>query len=262
MKVITVISAKGGVGKTTLAANLASVMATQQQRVLAIDLDPSNTLRLHFGVSLNNIAGLSHAALANTSWQGATIAGSGHVTVLPFGTLGEDDQKRFERHIRHDSMWLARGLETLQLFSSDIVIIDTPPGSSIYTRTSISIANFLLDVICANAASYVSIPNTQSMISEYALPRNDFMGVGHVVNQVDQSRRLNKDVLSVLRHTLGPQLFPMVIHLDEGVNEALACNTTLMHYDPACQAATDLRSCGKWLLHLLDEGMHAHRGAE
>jgi ATPases involved in chromosome partitioning len=42
MKVIAVVSAKGGVGKTTLAANLASVLATSGRRVIALDLDPQN----------------------------------------------------------------------------------------------------------------------------------------------------------------------------------------------------------------------------
>ena len=46
MKVITVVSAKGGVGKTTLAANLASVLAARGRRVIALDLDPQNALRL------------------------------------------------------------------------------------------------------------------------------------------------------------------------------------------------------------------------
>ncbi len=61
MKVVTVVAAKGGVGKTTLAANLASVVAASGRRVLAVDLDPQHALRLHFGIPLNTIDGLSSA---------------------------------------------------------------------------------------------------------------------------------------------------------------------------------------------------------
>ena len=85
------------------------------------------------------------------------------------------------------------------------------------------------------------------MIEAYATPRADFGGAGYVVNQVDQSRQLTKDVLKVLRHMLGDKLFPGVIHLDEGVSESLACDTTLIHYDPLSQAAADFRACGEWL---------------
>jgi chromosome partitioning protein len=59
---------------------------------------------------------------------------------------------------------------------------------------------------------------------------------------------LSKDVLKVLRNMLGPKVFPGVIHQDEGVSESLACDTTLIHYDPLSQAAADLRACGEWLL--------------
>ena len=88
----------------------------------------------------------------------------------------------------------------------------------------------------------------ERMIENYAAPRQDFGGQGYVVNQVDQSRQLSKDVLKVLRNMLGPKVFPGVIHQDEGVSESLACDTTLIHYDPLSQAAADLRACGEWLL--------------
>ena len=43
-----------------------------------------------------------------------------------------------------------------------------------------------------------------------------------------------------------------MIHQDEGVSESLACDTTLIHYDPLSQAAADLRACGDWLLSAID----------
>ncbi|MGV7246661.1 cellulose synthase operon protein YhjQ/BcsQ, partial [Caballeronia sp. M23-90] len=86
----------------------------------------------------------------------------------------------------------------------------------------------------------------------YATPRANFAGTGYVVNQVDQTRQLTKDVLKVLRNMLGGKMFSGVIHLDEGVSESLACDTTLIHYDPLSQAAADLRACGEWLLNSVD----------
>ena len=104
----------------------------------------------------------------------------------------------------------------------------------------------------ADAASYAAIPQMERLIDTYAAPRAEFGGVGYVVNQIDQSRQLTKDVLKVLRQMLGEKLFPGVIHLDEGVSEALACDTTLIHYDPLSQAAADFRACGTWLMAAVD----------
>lgn len=49
MTVIAVISPKGGVGKTTVAVNLASAMAENGRVVRLVDMDPQNALRLHLG---------------------------------------------------------------------------------------------------------------------------------------------------------------------------------------------------------------------
>ena len=48
MKVVSVINYKGGVGKTTLTANLGAYAASQGKRVLMIDLDPQASLTFSF----------------------------------------------------------------------------------------------------------------------------------------------------------------------------------------------------------------------
>ena len=48
MKVVSVINYKGGVGKTTVTANLASEMANRGKRVLIIDLDPQTNLTFSY----------------------------------------------------------------------------------------------------------------------------------------------------------------------------------------------------------------------
>jgi chromosome partitioning protein len=44
MRIVSVINYKGGVGKTTMTANLAAELAWRGQRVLMIDLDPQASL--------------------------------------------------------------------------------------------------------------------------------------------------------------------------------------------------------------------------
>lgn len=49
-KIISVISCKGGVGKTTSAVNISSYIQTQGKRVCTVDLDYQHNLSKHFGV--------------------------------------------------------------------------------------------------------------------------------------------------------------------------------------------------------------------
>ena len=48
MKVVSVINYKGGVGKTTITANLASEMVQRGKKVLVIDLDPQTNLTFSY----------------------------------------------------------------------------------------------------------------------------------------------------------------------------------------------------------------------
>ncbi|WP_175782435.1 cellulose biosynthesis protein BcsQ [Burkholderia anthina] len=250
MKIVAIASAKGGVGKTTLAANLASAIAAMgRRRVVVVDFDPQNALRLHLDVPPDTTDGLADAALNARRWP--SVAADG-MTIVPFGVLSEADQRRFERQLDRDPSWLAQELALLGLGDDDIVLVDTPAGTSVYMRAALTAAHFVLKVVLADAASYASIPQMRRMIDAYATRRADFVGEGYVVNQVDPSCELGRDVLRVLCDRLGGHGFGGVIHVSEGVAESLAYRMTVKRYDPYSQAAADLSACGAWLDRAVD----------
>ena len=58
MRVIACVNQKGGVGKTTICANLAYALSVQGYKVLSIDLDPQAQLGQSFGLFQNKRHGI------------------------------------------------------------------------------------------------------------------------------------------------------------------------------------------------------------
>ena len=77
MSLMCFCSPKGGVGKTSLSANVAGVLARIGLRTLLVDLDVQNSLRLHLGVPLSDDRGLASCLVNGRSIREGVIASPG-----------------------------------------------------------------------------------------------------------------------------------------------------------------------------------------
>jgi len=247
MRVVAVISPKGGVGKTTVTANLASSLARLGAVITVLDLDPQNALRLHFGMPHNDATGIAARNLPQGKWRNALHESSFGVDFLPYGSVDEKQREHFEHAIRAEPDWLLSHLNSLGLSETDVVLIDTPPGPSIYLQQVLKVANIGLVVLKPDAASYSTIPSIESLIQYYTKGRKDFLGYCYVLNQMDASKQLCRDVFGMLRSSLGDRFIPTAIHRDEAVSEALACQTPVSYYAQHSSATQDVKYLTTWL---------------
>ncbi|MFZ6849486.1 cellulose biosynthesis protein BcsQ [Undibacterium sp. RuRC25W] len=247
MRVVAVISPKGGVGKTTVTANLAVSLARLGANITVVDLDPQNALRLHFGMAHDNSIGIASDDLPNGQWGNALLESSYGVNFLPYGIVDEQQRDFFEHKIKSNPDWLLTNLNTLGLQDTDVVLIDTPPGPGIYLQQVLRIAHIGLVVLKPDAASYSTVPSIESLIQYYTKGRRDFLGHCFVLNQMDASKQLCRDVLGMLRSNLGARFVPSAIHRDEAVSEALACQTPVSYYAQYSSATQDVQYLTSWL---------------
>lgn len=244
MKVMAVVSSKGGVGKTTVTANLACALARQGRTVVVLDLDPQNALGLHFGINPSEFRGISRASLAQQSWKSVVFESRTGVYVLPYGVVNEDDRDRFEHLIETRLFWLRDHLQELNLPPDAVVLLDTPPGPSVYLKQALAEAHLALVVVLADAASYAALPLMQRLVQTYCAGQPNFSEALYVVNQTNNSRQLSKDVSNVIRSSFGDRVVG-IIHQDQSVGDALANDLCVLDYESGSQAANDFRACAE-----------------
>ncbi|WP_313070372.1 cellulose biosynthesis protein BcsQ [Melaminivora sp.] len=265
MKILAVASAKGGVGKTTVTESLAVALSRLTHRtVLAVDLDPQNALALHLGVDPQELRGLSRSSLAGQDWRAVCFERHEGVYALPFGVVTEEDRTTLEAQIAAEPRWLAQQLHALDLPDDALVLLDTPPGPSVYGQQALSTAQWVVVVMLADAASYATMPLMQRMVQTYCTPRPEFAGAFYLLNQLNSARQLSQDILRVLRESVGDSYLG-AIHADEAVPEALALGQSVLDHGPYSQARHDIMALASALaerMQVLPAAHHPGRGSQ
>lgn len=244
MQVIAFVSGKGGVGKTTLSTNIAVALAQRKKRVLLVDLDPQNALRLHLGMDPDDIAGLAREGITLTSVFDSPF----DVKFVPFGRVIDTDLVQFEIGLKNNPLWLCDALESLPGNSFDFILLDTPPGPSVYLHQALNAAHRALLITLADAASYASIPRMASLVREYTNERGNYAGTHILINQMLTEGKLGHQVRTALYAEHAANMVPVAIHKDAQVAQALAFERPVLQYEPGCKASLDIQYVADWLL--------------
>lgn len=178
MAVIAFSSGKGGVGKTSVSSNVASLLASQGNRTLVIDLDPqSNQAEVSFGVDDHDEGESLYRAVRDGDVSLLRpIPARRNLDLLPAGlytaALEEDivdagmHQARLAGEPRITPLHRARAcLEVRSLIAEaamgyDRVIVDTPPAYG----NAMAIAGLL-------ASEYLVIPTRAGKLSRKGLEK-------------------------------------------------------------------------------------------
>lgn len=243
MPLVCLTSPKGGVGRTTLTASLGVALRRLGWRVLALDLDRQNALRLNFELP-EDLPGLANGAVANNhDWNEVAVETPAGIRLIPFGAVAAADALRVQTHIAQSPGWLQQRLGPLLQQRDLLVIADLPAAPSVFNAEIDALADLHLLVLLADAMSLALLPRLQQ--GEYLFTAGERAPpLGYVLNQVDPRRQLCRDVLALSRDVLGSALYGMV-HQDEAVAEAAACQLTVLDYAPDSVANQDVMAIAR-----------------
>ncbi len=154
---LAIANGKGGVGKTSLVANIAAVAAHSGWDVLVVDLDPQGNLGADLGY---NQRGLSDdgAALSKAIQFGETLEPPvpqirRHLDAIPAGFLTRElATVLHERGARESALALDRALAPIA-DRYDLIVFDCPPGDDALGALGLAMARSLVIPIKFDAAS-------------------------------------------------------------------------------------------------------------
>lgn len=249
MAVITFVSGKGGVGKTSLTAAAAVALAQHGRRILVIDLDPQNALRLHLGMDPDDVSGWSREGVGPE----AVFESAAGVSFLPFGRLMESELEELESVLQAKPTWLAEQLPSLAMRSRiDHILIDTPPGPTVFLHQALQAAHRALVVVMADAASLTTLPGFFPLMAELTMGHKDFLGSHILINQLQHQGRLGHQVRTAIHEHFPGAVVPVAIHRDAAMAEALAFERTVLEYEPGAESSLDVHHLADWLLAMIE----------
>ena len=241
MRSVAVMNQKGGVGKTTTVANLASLLAEDYgKRVLLVDIDPQGSLTDSLGLDLDAGGRSVYDILIDHVPPGEVVRRAWGMDVLPASL----DLAGAEVELASMTVREPRLRQALAGFAEryDILFIDCPPSLGLLTLSALVACN---EVLVPMQAEYLSMRGlgqlayTVESVRESLNPALRIQGI--VFCQYNSQTRLSQEVADEVAGHFPGAVYRSRIRKNVRLAESPSHSMPTNHYDEACAGVRDYR---------------------
>ena len=251
---VTVMSQKGGTGKTTTVRTLADVLRRVGLDVLCVDLDPQGNLSDYFDVPAD-----ADPTVADVLAGRAKAADAIHDGVLP-ANLGLAEAELVLAGKMGREMTLRRALRDVKRHR-DLVLIDCPPALGLLTVNALVAADYAL---ISSEAEYFSLQGVEQALEVVELakeslhPELEWMGVA--LNLADMRTVHAREAQQQLQERFGDKVFTSVIRKSVRYAESAERGVSILDFRP--ELGADYVDLAGELLERLDRPEERERVTE
>ena len=241
--IVSVLSQKGGTGKTTAVRTLTDVFRRVDLRVLAIDLDPQGNLSDYLDVDPEAAPTIGDVLAGRAKARAAV-----HDGIIP-ANLGLAEAELALGGKMGRELALKKALRELR-DDYDLIMIDCPPALGLLTVNALVAADHAL---ISAEAQYFALQGVEQALEVIELAREnlnpDLEWLGVVLNIADMRTRHSREAFDSLRQHYGEKLLDTTIRSSIAYAESAERALSILDYRP--DLATDYLAVAEELLRRL-----------
>ena len=248
-KIVSIVNQKGGVGKTTTAVNLATILAVMDKRILLIDLDSQGNSSSGLGIRqdqrkvttyhvLCGLEPIQKAIYQSEIPNLSLITSNTNLAAIEMELLGKNNYEI-----------ILKELLSLIHKEYDYIIIDCPPSLSLLTLNALVASDEVIIPMLCDFYSLEGLSHLLKTIEIVEKKLNPKIKIGGILFTIyDQRNRLTQQVEKDVRSCLGKMVYNTTIPRNVIVSEAPSHGKAVIIYDYNCPGSRAYISLAKEII--------------